>query len=53
MVYLFLAAIAELQDWYDSGDGQALKRVPIFYNLIACFFLDILVNLSSLQSFPC
>ena len=51
MVDLFLAAIAELQDWDDSRDGQALKRVPIFYNLIACFYLDVLVNLFSLQSF--
>ena len=53
MVDLFLAAIAELQDWDDSGDGQVLKRVPIFYNLIACFFLDVLVNHFSLQSLRC
>lgn len=53
MVDLFLAAITELQYWYDSGDGQGMKRVAIFYNLFACFFLDVLVNLSSLQSFCC
>lgn len=50
-VNFFLAAIAELQDRDDSGDRQALKRVPIIYYLIACFFLDILVNEFSLQSF--
>jgi hypothetical protein len=51
MVDFFLAAIAELQNWDDSGDRQALKRVPIFYDLIACFFLDILESEFSLQSF--
>jgi hypothetical protein len=53
MVDLFLAAVAELQDWNDSGDGQGMKRVPIIYNLIACFFLDVLVNDFSLQSLRC
>ena len=51
VVDFFLAAIAELQDRDDSGDRQALKWVPIIYDLIACFFLDILVKYFSLQSF--
>ena len=53
MVDLFLAAIAVLQDRDDRGDRKVLKWVPIFYNLITIFNLDIRVRAFSLQSFLC
>ena len=53
MIDLFLAAIAVLQDRDDRGDRQVLKWVPIFYNLITIFNLEIRVRAFSLQSFLC